>query len=49
MSRSSVKPIIFITGGNSVLVSPYLEHKVIFEEALVLKGLKCIYDLNNEK
>jgi type III pantothenate kinase len=40
-------PVIFITGGNSKFILPHLKHKVIFEEALVLKGLKIVYDLNN--
>lgn len=39
-------PIIFATGGNAKFILPYLKHKVLFEEALVLKGLKVIYDLN---
>jgi type III pantothenate kinase len=40
-------PVIFVTGGNSKFVLAQLNYKVIFEEALVLKGLKIIYDLNN--
>ncbi len=39
-------PIIFATGGNAKHVLPYLKFKVLFDEALVLKGLKEIYDLN---
>lgn len=39
-------PIIFATGGNASYVLPHLKYKVLFEEALVLKGLKVIYDLN---
>ncbi len=39
-------PIIFATGGNASYVLPHLRYKVFFEEALVLKGLKAIYDLN---
>jgi type III pantothenate kinase len=39
-------PIIFATGGNVSYVLPHLRYKVFFEEALVLKGLKVIYDLN---
>ena len=40
-------PVIFITGGNSKFILPQLKYKVFFEEALVLKGLKIIYDLNS--
>ena len=39
-------PLIFVTGGNAKYVLNYLKYKVLFEEALVLKGLKVIYDLN---
>lgn len=39
-------PLIFITGGNAKYILPHLKHEVLFEEALVLKGLKVIYDLN---
>jgi len=39
-------PLIFVTGGNSKFVLPHLDYKTNFEEALVLKGLKKIYDLN---
>jgi type III pantothenate kinase len=38
--------ILFATGGNAKHVLPHLKYKVLFEEALVLKGLKVIYDLN---
>jgi type III pantothenate kinase len=41
-----IRPQIFITGGNAEYTLPHLKHKVIFEEALVLKGVKVIYDLN---
>jgi len=44
---SDMLPLIFATGGNSKEILPYIKHKVFFYEALVLKGLKCIYDLNN--
>lgn len=44
---SEIMPLIFATGGNSKEILPYIKHKVFFDEALVLKGLKCIYDLNN--
>jgi type III pantothenate kinase len=40
-------PVIFITGGNSKFILPQLKYKVFFDEALVLKGLRIIYDLNN--
>jgi type III pantothenate kinase len=43
---NGTEPIIFITGGNAQLILPYIKHKIYFEEALVLKGLKVIYDLN---
>jgi type III pantothenate kinase len=39
-------PLIFATGGNAKHVLPQLKFEVIFDEALVLKGLKEIYDLN---
>jgi type III pantothenate kinase len=39
-------PLIFITGGNAKYILPHLRHKVIFEEALVLKGVNVIYKLN---
>jgi len=39
-------PLIFATGGNAKYVLQYLKYKVLFEEALVLKGLNVIYDLN---
>ncbi len=39
-------PIVFATGGNVNCILPHLNHKFQFEEALVLKGLKVIYDLN---
>ena len=39
-------PFIFATGGNAKHILPHLNYKVLFDEALVLKGLKVIYDLN---
>ena len=45
MSKGT-EPIIFATGGNAELIIPYLNHKIYHVEALVLKGLKIIYDLN---
>ena len=44
--RHQIRPLIFTTGGNANYVLPHLKYKVLFEEALVLKGLKVIYDLN---
>lgn len=43
---NEIPPAIFATGGNAGLIIPYLKFKVVFEEALVLKGLKVLYDLN---
>ena len=48
-SQSKLHPLIFITGGNASLISPYLKGEFIFEEALVLRGLKFIYDLNRNE
>ncbi|MBE0570972.1 MAG: type III pantothenate kinase [Ignavibacteriaceae bacterium] len=45
-SSNQIIPIIFATGGNVRFILPHLKYKVLFEEALVLKGLKVIYDLN---
>lgn len=39
-------PLIFVTGGNSEFILPHLKYKVFYDEALVIKGLKVIYDLN---
>jgi len=39
-------PLIFASGGNAKYIIPHLKYPVKFEEALVLKGLKVIYDLN---
>jgi type III pantothenate kinase len=41
-----LEPILFATGGNAEFILPHIKHKIIYEEALVLKGLKIIYDLN---
>ena len=43
---SNNDPVIFVTGGNSKLILPYFRYKAYYEEALVLKGLKIVYDLN---
>ncbi len=45
--KSKVIPLVFATGGNAKYILPHLKHDVFFDEALVLKGLKVIYDLNN--
>ncbi len=39
--------LVYVTGGNSQFIVTHLNLKVNFEKALVLKGLKIIYDLNN--
>lgn len=39
-------PLIFVSGGNAEYILQYLKYKFLFEEALVLKGLKVVYDLN---
>lgn len=46
-NESNVLPLVFATGGNSTFILPYIKHKLFFDEALVLRGLKIIYDLNN--
>jgi len=45
-NESSKYPIIYVTGGNSKPILHHLSYKVNFEEDLVLKGLKILYDLN---
>jgi len=45
-NESNNNPIIYLTGGNSKFILPHLSYKVNFEEDLVLKGLKILYDLN---
>lgn len=45
--ESKVEPIVFVTGGNLKFILPFLKHKVFFDEALVLKGLKLIFTLNS--
>ena len=45
-NESNNDPLIFITGGNAKFILPYLRYKVYYEEALVLKGLKILYELN---
>ena len=44
--NSETTPLIFVTGGNVNFILPHLKKKVIVDEALVIKGLKTIYDLN---
>ena len=39
-------PLIFATGGNAQFIIPQIKHKILYDEALVLKGLKVINDLN---
>jgi type III pantothenate kinase len=46
-NKSKVFPLVYATGGNARYVLPYLDKRIIIDEALVLKGLKTIYDLNN--
>jgi type III pantothenate kinase len=46
-ASDQIIPVIFATGGNAKYILPFLKQKVLFEKALVLKGLKVIYDLNN--
>jgi len=43
---SKQDPVIFVTGGNARFILPHIKNKVIYNEALVLKGLKLIYDMN---
>lgn len=38
---------IYITGGNSKNITPYLNFEYIYEEALVLYGVKALWKLNN--
>jgi pantothenate kinase type III len=45
-NKSTLFPLVYATGGNARYLLPYLDKRIIFEEALVLKGLKTIYDLN---
>ncbi|MFI5237114.1 MAG: type III pantothenate kinase [Ignavibacteriales bacterium] len=45
-NESNIFPLIFATGGNAKYLLPHLKHNIFFEEALVLKGLKVVYDLN---
>lgn len=43
---NQILPLIFVTGGNAELVIPHIKYKTIFEAALLLKGLKVVYELN---
>ncbi len=45
---SAEKIKVFITGGNAEKILPYLTFDYQFEKALVLKGIKAVYDKNNE-
>lgn len=40
---------IVATGGLSGTIIPFCKHKIIFDNDLLLKGLKIIYDKNTEK
>lgn len=40
---------IVATGGLSGTIIPFCNHKIIFDDDLLLKGLKIIYDKNTEK
>ena len=44
-SNAGNKPLQY-GWGNAEVIMPYIKHSIIYEEALVLKGLKVIYDLN---
>ena len=44
--NKEIKPLIFATGGNAKHIIPLIKHKIFYDEALVLKGLKIIYELN---
>lgn len=39
--------LVFVTGGNTKYILPYLKFKYIEEKMLVLYGIKAIYDKNN--
>ncbi|MFI5237182.1 MAG: type III pantothenate kinase, partial [Ignavibacteriales bacterium] len=43
---NQIQPVIFATGGNAGYILPHIRHKIFFDEALVLKGLKVIFELN---
>jgi type III pantothenate kinase len=43
---SRIPPLVFATGGNAGYILPHLKVKASFEEVLVLKGLKIVYELN---
>ena len=47
--NSGILPLVFVTGGNARYILPHLKVKISFEEVLVLKGLKVIFELDNEK
>ncbi len=44
---NKVPPLIFATGGNAESILPHINHKIIYDKSLVLRGLKVVYDLNN--
>ena len=47
-TKSDIDPVIFVTGGNSNFILSHLKYKVFYDEALVLRGLKFIYDMNKK-
>ncbi|MCK9536119.1 MAG: type III pantothenate kinase, partial [Bacilli bacterium] len=46
MNNDKIK--VIITGGESKLIAPFLEEKVIHDENLILEGLSIIYYKNNK-
>jgi type III pantothenate kinase len=46
--NKNILPLIFVTGGNAEFIIPQIKNKIFYDEALVLKGLKVIYELNKE-
>ena len=45
ISKNSL-PLIFVTGGNAEFILPLIKQKIFYDKALVLKGLKVIYEMN---
>ena len=39
-----IKTVVYVTGGNAEYILPYLEFDYILEEALVLYGIKAVYE-----
>ena len=48
LEHGASKIKIFITGGNSKQLLPYLNFEYEFEKALVLKGIKALFDINKK-